>query len=379
MHWFAHRPGGLGRYYSELLRHLPETGVESRGLVMGPPTVEDESGGTVIAVAGDQAKMWTRWRAIRRQAAVEIRRHHVDLVASHHSLYTFPLLRQVRKLPLLVHFHGPFSAECSAENSKFIANTAKHWMERIVYGRAIRCIALSKAFAAILRGNYGVPEQRIRVIAGAVETVRFDPAESRLQARAQLGWPTDRPIIVCIRRLYRRMGLENLISAVAKIRENVPEILVLIGGKGWLAEELQGRINADGLENHVRLLGFMPDSDLPLAYRAANLSVVPTLSLEGFGLTTVESMAAGTVPFVTPVGGLPEVVSGLSPDLVMRDSSPDAIAESLSGALRGDLKLPTSEQCRSFARENFDWSVIAPKVRSVYMEAIAAHGRSASS
>ena len=42
------------------------------------------------------------------------------------------------------------------------------------------------------------------------------------------------------------------------------------------------------------MLGFVPDEDLPLAYRAANFSIVPTVALEGFGLITIESLAAGT-------------------------------------------------------------------------------------
>jgi glycosyltransferase involved in cell wall biosynthesis len=168
------------------------------------------------------------------------------------------------------------------------------------------------------------------------------------------------------------MGLENLIEAVKTVKQRVPDILVLIAGKGWLSDELQQQIKTAGLEHHVRLLGFVPDADLPLAYRAADLTVVPTVSLEGFGLTTVESMAAGTPPIVTPVGGSPEVVGGLSPDLIVPDWTPEALSAAISAAFRGELKLPSSEQCKAFARANFDWSTAIRKVLAVYQEAIAA-------
>src|SRR6185437_17166875 len=124
-----------------------------------------------------------------------------------------------------------------------------------------------------------------------------------------------------------------------------------------------------GLTDNVRLLGFLPDAQLPAAYRAADVTVVPTVSLEGFGLIVVESLAAGTPCLVTPVGGLPEAVSGLSRALVLRSTGAEAIADGLGDALTGKMALPAARECAEFARRNFDWPVIAERVRLVYEEA----------
>jgi glycosyltransferase involved in cell wall biosynthesis len=120
----------------------------------------------------------------------------------------------------------------------------------------------------------------------------------------------------------------------------------------------------------VRLLGFVPDESLPSAYRAADLSVVPTVALEGFGLIVVESLAAGTPCLVTPVGGLPEAVSGLSRALILRSTGAEAIADGLGDALTGVTPMPGPRECVDFARRNFDWPVIAERVRLVYEEAL---------
>ena len=64
------------------------------------------------------------------------------------------------------------------------------------------------------------------------------------------------------------------------------------GGQGPLHDRLNEQIIRSGLSEQVRLLGFLPDTDLPLAYRAADLSIDPSQALEGFGLTTLESLAA---------------------------------------------------------------------------------------
>ncbi|HWJ21248.1 MAG TPA: glycosyltransferase, partial [Gemmatimonadaceae bacterium] len=124
-----------------------------------------------------------------------------------------------------------------------------------------------------------------------------------------------------------------------------------------------------GLAEHVRLLGFLPDAQLPLAYRAADVTVVPTVALEGFGLIVAESLAAGTPAIVTPVGGLPEVVEALSPSLVTEAAGPRAIAASLSAALDGTLALPNAAACARFAANNYSWDVIARRVAEVYAEA----------
>jgi glycosyltransferase involved in cell wall biosynthesis len=151
-------------------------------------------------------------------------------------------------------------------------------------------------------------------------------------------------------------------------------VLLLIGGKGPIEADLKRRIEERGLERHVRMLGFIPDADLPLYYRAAYLSVVPTVALEGFGLVAAESLAAGCPALVTPVGGLPSVVAELSPGLVLSDATAEALADSLTGALKGTLKLPSRAACRRYALDRFQWSLVAERTERVYRKVLG--GRS---
>jgi len=120
----------------------------------------------------------------------------------------------------------------------------------------------------------------------------------------------------------------------------------------------------------VRLAGFVADEALPLWYRSADVSVVPTIALEGFGLTTIESLASGTPVIVTPVGGLPEAVAPLSQELVLESGGFQALGAGLAGALLGKRVLPSDAECRAYARSHFDLPVIAAQTASVYREAI---------
>ena len=129
------------------------------------------------------------------------------------------------------------------------------------------------------------------------------------------------------------MGLDTLIRALTFLRHSIPEFLLAIGGTGSRREELEELAQSLGLRDHVRFLGYLPDSDLPSYYQASDLFVLPTRELEGFGLIAVESLACGTPVLGTPVGAIPEILRPLDPSLLMRATTPEAMAESLAALL----------------------------------------------
>lgn len=369
MSWLPEQPGnGLDRVYHALATHLPEAGVEVHGLVAGSADVARTSRDTVRAFAPADASLGARVRGLRRAVRALTARTPVDLVAAHFPLYAAPSLDLFSGAPLVVHFHGPWALESAAEGEAWPLTTAKAGVERLLYRRADRFIVLSEAFRELLCTRYGVSPDRVRIVPGGVDTDRFAPSGSQAEARAHLGWPLDRPVVLTVRRLARRMGLERLIEAVDAVRAVVPDVRLYIAGQGPLRETLLAQIDALGLHDHVRLLGYVPDADLPRAYRAADLSMVPTVQLEGFGLITVESLAAGTPVLATPVGGLPEILRPLANALVLPNTSVGALADALGRALTGRLLLPSSTDCRRYAREHYSWPAVARRVRAVYEE-----------
>ena len=366
MEWFGERAGGLNRVYAHLVRELALTGVDVHGLVAGSDDVARASGGLVHPFARADAPLGARLRALRAAARPWLREHPDGVVVSHFALHGLPVLPGLGSHPLVVHFQGPWGAESRVEGAGIGSALARTLVERVVYRRAAHAIVLSTAFRDILAERFAVARSRIHVIPGGVAVDRFAISQSRAECRRALGWPPDRPIVLCVRRLVRRVGVDTLIDAAAVLRARVPEALVLIAGTGPLRAELEARIVARGLANHVRLLGFVPDERLPSAYRAADLTVVPTAALEGFGLITVESLAAGTPCVVTPVGGLTDVVTPLAPQLVTSSPRAGDVGGTLADALLGAIPLPTSAECAAYARAGFDWPVVAERVRRVY-------------
>ena len=370
MGWFPQQAGGLNRMYYHLVHSLPGAGVKVRGLVAGRPI--PRNGVTVDAFATSGTTLPGRLlhaRTAARRALAD----DVDLVVSHFALYTFPWIDLMDDRPFVMHFHGPWALEGTVEKGPSPVVWTKKRIEQVVYRRANRFIVLSKAFRDVLHDTYDVPLDRIDIVPGGVNVDQFDIDASPEAARRRLNWPTNRPVVFCVRRLAHRMGLENLIDAMAEVRRQVPDALLLIAGKGPLRDALHARIGNSGLEDAVRLLGFVPDADLPYAYRAADFSIVPTIALEGFGLITIESLAAGTPVLVTPIGGLPETVRNLDPNLILPSAEPAVLAETLIDRLKHPASLPSADACTRYARETFDWPIIAARTRDVYARVLNTH------
>jgi glycosyltransferase involved in cell wall biosynthesis len=366
VNWFDSGSGGLDRVFHDLATNFQQAGIQAQGLVLGPPDAAQRSLGLVQPFDQGGGRLGRLWRA-RRAVANHLAANETDLVAVHFALFGLPALDVVRHRPLVMHFHGPWADEAAAEGAGGIGLKIRRRIECTVYRRADRVITLSRAFADYVSKIYGVDPLRVGVVPGSVDLTHLAPTMSREAARARLGWPVNTRILFAVRRLVRRMGLDRLIEAMPAICAASPGTMLMIAGRGAEQANLQKLAQTCNVAEKIRFLGFLPDEDLPLAYRAADLNVVPSLALEGFGLTAAESLAAGTASMVTPVGGLPEVVASLSPGLVFRSTQSSDIADGLITALLHGV--PDEAACLQHARTHFAPARAAGDVARIYREA----------
>ena len=370
LEWFPEQGGGLDRYYYDCTRYLPQLGVDVKGLVAGSSAINKDTNGKIKSFALPNSSILKRCLGVRNSFQELTSQEDYDLIVSHFAFYTFPLLNMLGDRPLVTHFHGPWALESGVEANKSLAVKAKKWLEKSTYQRSQQFIVLSQTFRDVLHQEYQVPLERINIIPGGVDIDRFNIGDSQAEARSKLGWSSDRPIIFCVRRLAKRMGLENLVAAMVNVCAVYPDALLYIAGKGELAATLQTQISELELSNNVQLLGYVSDEDLPLCYRAANFSVVPTVALEGFGLIVVESLAAGTPVLGTPIGGIPEILRPFSEDLVFESYNSEQLATGIIEALSGDRTLPSSQACLEYVKENYHWQIITQKIKLVYQSAL---------
>lgn len=366
--WFPKTPGGLDRYVYELTHQLAARGDRVELCGVGLPEKPQNCPIDLTNLAEPSHRLWQRLWLMRRNF---LRRQHTekpDAINLNFALYSLPLMQVLPKgVPITFSFHGPWALECQQEGVGKVGVFFRDWVERQVYPHCDRFIVLSKAFGQILHQEYQVPWSKIHVIPGGVDLTRFQCNLSRQQARTQLNWPQDRKILFTPRRLVHRVGLDKLLTAISLIKPQIPDIWLAIAGKGPIKTLLEQQCQELGLEEQVKFLGFLPDEQLPIAYQAADLCVMPSQSLEGFGLAIGESLASGTPALCTPVGGMPEVLKPFSPELITASAEPIAIAQTLEQVLLEKIPLPDRVACREYAATHFDWQKIAQQVRNVLL------------
>lgn len=367
MHWHGDEPGGLSRYMADLLTSLAGDGPAPPALVLGPAKGAPAG---LTSVSGIERPAWDRvWRYTR--AAWSLGRTDVDVLDAHFALYAVlpATATPLRRLPLVVHFQGPWADESAVGGESGRLRVAlKRRVERRVYRRASAIVVLSSAFKRLLVERYRISPWVVEVIPPGVHLGRFAPGDSQEACRV-LGLPTDPRYVLAVRRLVPRMGLDVLIRAWADAAPRLGGAILLLAGDGPERTALRHLADELGAGGSVRFLGRLSDDALLHAYRAASLSVVPTVALEGFGLVALESLACGTPVVATDSGGLPEAIAPLDPRLLVPAGDAAALSARIEAVLTGGQDLPSSATCRSYA-ESFSWPAIAHRNQAVYERAV---------
>ena len=203
--------------------------------------------------------------------------------------------------------------------------------------KALSKIAASRSRAVICVSNwlrerlesYGIGVDA--VIPGGVESDLFASLPPKEVARERLG--IEGNIVLSVGSLVRAKGFD-LIPEVAKIVNSKLRASFLIVGGGPEEEVIRRRAREEGVEDRVILVGKRSYEETAIYYRAADLLLHPA-RYEGYGLTALESLAAGTPVVATDTGGVRDVViDGVDGFLLDRDAS--MIAERVIHLLQDD-------------------------------------------
>lgn len=236
----------------------------------------------------------------------------------------------------------------------------RKFIEKQVLKKSDKIIVLSRYTQDKLKQVYGIQRRNISIISGGSDTDRFTPALDKRSIRSSLNLPLDDTLLFTVRNLVPRMGLETLLLAFAKVLKRADGIKLIIGGEGSLKESLCALAKKLGINEQVSFTGYIPDKILPDYYRMADLFILPTKELEGFGLVTVEALASGVPVVGTPVGGTKEILGGFDQGFLFKDSTPDAMAQLIQDKVRTIQENPLrwreiSLACRKYAERNYSW------------------------
>ena len=232
---------------------------------------------------------------------------HIQLVHARSRAPAWSALIAARRagIPFVTTYHGIYKQKTAL----------KSWYNGVM-ARGDIVIANSHYTAGIVRARHGTEEARLRVIHRGVDLARFAPdavpAERIAELRARWGVDANARLVVLAARLTRWKGQHVAIGAAALLKDR-PEfndvVFVLAGddqGRAGYREELTSRIAQLGLRARVKLTGHC--DDMPAAFLAASLALVPSVEAEAFGRISAEAQAMGCPVIVSNLGALPETI-----------------------------------------------------------------------
>ena len=243
-------------------------------------------------------------------------------------------------------------------------------LTRLSAHRARRLIAVSAHTAAETTRLLGVPSERIDVVYHGVDPAFHPlPTDEVAVFRQRRGLPER--FVLCVGTLEPRKNQTRLVEAFARIHDGQVK-LVLVGGKGWLYDELFTRVEALGLSKEIVFPGYVMNDELPLWYNAATILAYPSL-YEGFGMPVLEAQACGTPVLTSNVSSLPEAAGDAASMVDPYDV--EALAAELDRLLTDKL-LRHELRKRGLAHASqFTWPLMAQETADVYRRALAEGGR----
>jgi glycosyltransferase involved in cell wall biosynthesis len=284
--------------------------------------------------------------------------------------------------PDVIHFHSqpegalvtagvPAAKIMSYDN--FYFRRAERGLLHSGYRRALArfdaLLPCSAYCASASRDYWSLDGQRMHVFFNGVNLDQFHPDdEAGARERRQFG--TEGKVILYVGRVCEQKGSDTLLDAYQLIRDADDDVQLAIAGPieqfyesetSASTREWQARMSAAG----AIYLGRIPDSRLAALYNAADLFVMPTRTLEMFGMAVVEAQACGTPVVASDHGGLRETV----PDgcgVRFPPGDPEALADAVLGLLGDDQELARYGARGAEHAQRFAWPRLAPELDEIY-------------
>ena len=283
-----------------------------------------------------------------------------DLVHGHDWMTAPAAIAAARRAdrPLVMHAHA-LERDRSGDHPDHRIVT----LERNGLRNADRAICVSEFTRQQVHQQYGVPEERLRVLHNAVTPATS--ASTRLGSAPAAGEPG--PTVLFLGRVTMQKGPEYFLRAAARVIQHRPDARFVLSGSGDLLPGMIELSASLGLGGHVSFTGFLRGTDVQHMYSQANLYVMPSVS-EPFGIAPLEAMVQGVPVIVSKQSGVSEVVEhALKVDFWDVDELANKILAAISyPALAAALSEHGREEASSMS-----WNSRGVSLERIYREIVA--------
>ncbi len=279
----------------------------------------------------------------------------------------------------IIHLHEPFMPMLCSAMLRF-SNTANvatfhAFGSRSGYkfGRPISTIMLRRRLhkldgkIAVSKAAMGFASKHVpgyyNIIPNGIDLELFSPDVSPISEFCD-----GKLNILFVGRLEKQKGVDYLIKAYRRVRQEVPNSRLIIVGPGTrLRGKYEKEVLRSGLElKDVIFVGGKPQSELPQYYKTADVFCAPATGLESFGIVLLEAMAVGKPIVATNIEGYNSLLTHGVEGLLVPPKDDKALAQSLISLLTDEsLRQQMAARAKLKALE-YSWEDIAQRVLNYY-------------
>lgn len=287
-----------------------------------------------------------------------------DLVHLHYPFFGSDILAafaaKMWRIPLIVTCHMRPKA---AGILGFTFRAYRFVLERFIFGTAQTVLVSSLDYAK----ENGIRHDRLAAYPFGVDVQRFSVGDSA-RARERFGLQSGVPTVLFVGGLdaaHYFKGVEVLLEACARLKTRWQ---LLIVGDGNCRPIFEERAKTLGVSDRTHFVGSVPFEDLPEAYRAADVHVLPSLDRsEAFGVVTLEAMATGIPSVVSDLPGVRSVIVPEVTGLLAEPGSVESVASALERLLSDSMLCERfGKAARQRAVEDFSKKQVGDRLASIY-------------
>lgn len=298
-----------------------------------------------------------------------IEEREIDIIHAHWAIpmgFVAGLVKAVTGRPLVITMHGR-DVYVKPKDGYIVPTLwyVKPFL-RFAFHQADRLVAVSQD--CYLHAQLaGAPSRKIQVIYNGTDLGRFFPSKKGvMEIRQRYGISPSAKLVLSVRALLFRKGLDVLIHAMAHVVQIEPEAVLLLVGEGPERENLIALRDELGLQNQVVLAGHIPNSELAPYENACDLFVIPSRQ-EAFGIAAVEAMACAKPVIGTNVGGLAEVIDDCQTGLLVEPDDVEQLSEAMVRVLQDEsLASQLGKNAWRKVETDFNWVNVARRTVELY-------------
>lgn len=298
------------------------------------------------------------------------RKHDFDVVHTHldgqiPALLVACLAPRLLRRPLILTVHCSRLAVYMPHSwLDMLQHRLARWLERKAVGTAFAVVALTQRTASHLTRD----ARLVEIVSDVVDTTQFAPPPQQGVTEFRKRHNLVRQTVGFVGRIAKEKGWQHLIPLALALREQECELLVV--GDGTQRDRLRHAIDKAGLQDWVTVTGFIPNHEVPVAMAACRLIVMPS-AYEEFGGVSIEALATGVPVVAFAVGGLPEILRDITPDLLIAPEDTPAMIARVKAVLAGHHSQSIDPaRLRAYIEQRFAPSAMGARILNLYQLAL---------